>query len=88
MCHRPRRRIGTFFRGAKTERADAQEAHYLVVVDDDARIMVLMCHNTDLADGWEWVGEDQRYDREMAKSKAFPMGINIAFYALTQAERN
>ena len=54
--------------GAKTERADAQEAHYRVVVDDDDRIMVLMCHNTDLADGWEWVGEDERYDREKARS--------------------
>ena len=80
--------IGTFLQGAKTERADAQEAHYRVVVDDDDRIMVLMCHNTDLADGWEWVGEDQRYDRAMVRSKALPMGINIVFYALTQAERN
>ena len=76
--------IGTFVQGSENER-DGQEAHYRVVVDDDDRIMVLMCHNTDLADGWEWVGENDRYDREMVKPKALPMGINIVFYALTQS---
>ena len=75
--------IGTFLQGSPNE-GDGQEAHYRVVVDDDERIMVLMCHNTDLADGWEWVGENERYDREIVEPKALPMGINIVFYALTQ----
>ena len=73
--------IGAFLQGLTTERADAQEVHYRVILDDDDRIMVLMGHNTDLADGWEWVGENQRYDREVVKPKALPMGINIVFYA-------
>ncbi len=76
--------IGIFVQGSENE-GDGQEAHYRVVVDDDERIMVLMGHNTDLADGWEWVGENDRYDREMVKPKALPMGINIVFYALTQS---
>ena len=79
--------LGLFLAGSTYER-DGREAHYRVIVDDDDRIMVLMCHNTDLADGWEWVGENELYDREMVKPKALPMGINIVFYALTQAERN
>ena len=79
--------IGTFFSGSTTERG-GQEARYRVVVDDEDRIMVLMCHNTDLADGWEWVGEHERYDREMVRPKALPMGINILSYALMQTEGN
>jgi hypothetical protein len=75
--------IHAFFAGFKTERPDAREAHYRGISNDQGRLLVLICHNTDLADGWERVSEDERYSREMSRAKAVPMGINAIFHALT-----
>jgi len=65
------------------ERPDAKEAHYKAIFDDNGRIMCIICHNTDLGDGWEREGEDKWYFREFSEKKAYPMGINIIFYAMT-----
>jgi hypothetical protein len=65
------------------ERPDAAEVHYRAILDDNERIMVMICHNTDLGDGWEREGEDEYYFREYAEKKAYPLGINIVVYALT-----
>lgn len=61
----------------------AREVHYRAIKDDDARIMVLICHNTDLGDGWEREGENREYFEEFSVKKAYPMGINIVTYAMT-----
>jgi hypothetical protein len=45
--------------------------------------MVILCHNTDLGDGWEREVESEYYLREFSLKKAYPMGINIVVYALT-----
>jgi hypothetical protein len=45
--------------------------------------MVLMCHNTDLGDGWEQEGVDPLYFSEFSVKRAYPMGINIITYAMT-----
>ncbi len=71
------------FTGITWEREDAKEPHYRGLLDDSGRLMVLFCHNTDLADGWEREGENGYYFREFSRKKAFPMGINIVVYALT-----
>lgn len=47
-------------------------------------MMLLACHNTDLADGWERESASRWYYREFAVKQAYPMGINLVFYALTQ----
>lgn len=65
------------------ERWDAQEPHYRGIFDDKGRLMVMICHNTDLGDGWEREGEDEWYFREFSEKKAYPMGINIIVYAMT-----
>lgn len=65
------------------ERRDAREVHFKAIYDDKGRMMVIICHNTDLGDGWEREGEDEYYFREYAEKKAYPMGINIIFYAMT-----
>lgn len=65
------------------ERWDAQTPHYKAIFDDKNRIMVMICHNTDLGDGWEREGENEYYFREFSEKKAYPMGINIVFYAMT-----
>lgn len=61
----------------------AEEVHYRAILDDKGRIMVMICHNTDLGDGWEREGENEYYFREFSEKKAYPMGINIVFYAMT-----
>ncbi len=60
-----------------------EEPHYRALLDDKGRIMVLFCHNTDLGDGWEREGESEYYFKEFGEKWAYPMGINIVFYAMT-----
>ncbi|HUG18877.1 MAG TPA: DUF4159 domain-containing protein [Planctomycetaceae bacterium] len=75
--------IGHWGRGHRTERYDAQEAHYKGIFDDKGRMMVIICHNTDLGDGWEEEGVDPGYFKECSERFAYPMGINIITYAMT-----
>jgi hypothetical protein len=60
-----------------------REVHYRAIYDDQGRMMVFICHNTDLGDSWEREGEDEWFFREFAEKKGYPMGINILFYAMT-----
>jgi hypothetical protein len=69
--------------GITWEREDAKEVHYRALFDDQNRMMAIICHNTDLGDGWEREGEDEWYFREFSEKKAYPLGINIVFYAMT-----
>jgi hypothetical protein len=75
--------IHAWYNGRTTERWDAPEAHYKALFDDDGRMMAIICHNTDLGDGWEREGEDPGYFREMSEKWAYPLGINIVTYAMT-----
>ena len=69
--------------GITWERYDAQEVHFKALYDDEGRMMAIICHNTDLGDGWEEEGVDKWYFHEFSEKKAYPMGINIVFYAMT-----
>lgn len=62
--------------------AASAEPHFRYIKDRGGRIMVVMTHNTDIADGWEREGEDEDYFREFSV-KAYPLGINIVVYAMT-----
>ncbi|MCH7556539.1 MAG: DUF4159 domain-containing protein [Planctomycetes bacterium] len=64
-------------------RSDTSTPHYKAIYDDKGRMMSIICHNTDLGDGWEREGEDEWYFREFSEKKAYPLGINIVFYAMT-----
>lgn len=64
--------------------SDTSTPHYRAIRDDKGRIMVIICHNTDLGDGWEREGEDEWYFREFSEKKAYPLGINIVTYAMTR----
>ncbi len=59
-----------------------EQAQFYAIEDNSGRAMVVFCHNNDLADGWERVGETDNFKREMSEARAFPMGFNILFYAL------
>jgi hypothetical protein len=56
---------------------------YKALYDDKGRMMAIICHNTDLGDGWEREGEDEWYFHEFTEKKAYPLGINIVVYAMT-----
>jgi len=63
--------------------SDSETPHYKGIRDKKGRLMVVVCHNTDLGDGWEREGENEGYFREISAKKAYPMGINIVVYAMT-----
>jgi hypothetical protein len=69
--------------GVTWERPDARTVHYKGIFDDKGRMMVIICHNTDLGDGWEREGDNEGYFREFSEKRAYPLGINIIFYAMT-----
>jgi hypothetical protein len=62
---------------------DTRTVHYKGIFDDKGRMMAIICHNTDLGDGWEREGEDAGYFHEFSEKKSYPMGINIVTYAMT-----
>ena len=65
------------------QKPGSETPHFKGVFDEKGRMMMIICHNTDLGDGWEREGENEWYFREFAEKKSFPMGINIVFYAMT-----
>jgi hypothetical protein len=76
--------IGWIYHGRTDDgRHDAAEPHYRGIKDDRGRLMAIICHNTDLGDGWEREGEDPRYFKEFSEKWAYPLGINIVTYAMT-----
>jgi len=75
--------IGHAMSGRRTERWDAAEAHYKGIFDDKGRMMAIICHNTDLGDGWEQEGADPWYFNKYSEKFAYPLGINIVVYAMT-----
>lgn len=47
------------------------------------RLMVVMSHNTDIADGWEKEGQAIEYFEQYSVKMSYPLGINIVVYAMT-----
>ena len=64
--------------------ADQRQVSYSGIHDEHGRLMVLLCHNTDLADGWERADDDAWYAETYSEPLAFPMGVNIVVHTLQQ----
>lgn len=64
-------------------KGDVQTVHHRAIFDDKGRIMVIAMHNTDNGDGWEREGESDYYFHTFSEKTAYPLGINIIFYAMT-----
>jgi hypothetical protein len=79
--------IGNWYPGSDVTWEDhgpgSREVHYKGLSDDEGRLMAIICHNTDLGDGWEQEGEDPSYFKEFSEKLSYPMGINIVTYAMT-----
>jgi hypothetical protein len=69
--------------GTTSERgAESAVPHLRGIFDHDGRLMVLMSHNTDIADGWEREGESKEFFELFSLTKAYPLGINIVLHTL------
>jgi hypothetical protein len=78
--------IGFWRRSAGRETSergdDSREAHFRAIRDSRGRIMVVMTHNTDVADSWEREGEDPGFFYQFSPD-GYALGINVLLYAMT-----
>ncbi len=78
--------INSFYDGSSYEyrpESDTSIVSYKAIYDASGRMMVFICHNTDLGDGWEQEGMNQEYFAQYSVPKSYPLGINIVTYAMT-----
>ena len=62
--------------------SDSLEPHIRGVSDARGRVMVLITHNTDIADAWEREGEDPEFFYRFSPD-GYAVGINVVMYAMT-----
>lgn len=69
--------------GASTSErgAESAEPHFRAIRDQHGRIMVIMSHNTDIADSWEREGEDPGYFYRFSPN-GYAVGINVVLHAM------
>jgi hypothetical protein len=69
--------------GQTSERgADSAEVYFKGIQDERGRLMVLMSHNTDIADTWEREGQSQQYF-DLFSPRGYAVGVNVVLYAMT-----
>ena len=61
---------------------DSADVHLRAIRDAHGQIMVLMSHNTDVADSWEREGEDPGFFYQFSPD-GYALGINVLLHALT-----
>jgi len=71
-------------RGRETSErgADSAVPHFRAVRDYHGRIMVVMTHNTDIADSWEREGEDPAFFYQFSPD-GYAVGVNVLLHAMT-----
>jgi hypothetical protein len=62
--------------------ADSEQVHFRAIRDKSRRIMVLMSHNTDIADSWEREGEDPGFFLQFSP-RGYALGINTLLHVMT-----
>jgi hypothetical protein len=68
--------------GATSERGSESAIPQMYAISDPrGRIMVLMTHNTDIADAWEREGEDPRFFYQFSPD-GYAVGLNVVLYAM------
>ena len=75
-----------FWRGSGGETSEmgieSEKAHMAAITDKQGRIMVLMTHNTDIADSWEREGDDPNFFFHFSPN-GYAVGLNAMLYAMT-----
>lgn len=63
--------------------AESETTHMRGIFDEKGRLLVLMTHNTDIADGWEREADLAAYF-ELFSAKAYAVGVNVAIWSMTR----
>jgi hypothetical protein len=61
--------------------SESQTAHMAGISDERGRIMVLLTHNTDIADSWEREGQNPEYFLSFSP-EGYAVGLNVALYSM------
>jgi hypothetical protein len=61
---------------------DSPHSDFRGIQDEHGRLMVVMTHNTDIADTWEREGENKEYFDRFSPD-GYAIGVNIILYAMT-----
>jgi len=69
-------------RATSEQGADSATPHLRAIFDHAGNPLVVMTHNTDIADGWEREGEDEEFFYSFSP-EAYALGINIVMYAMS-----
>jgi hypothetical protein len=70
--------------GQTSERGhDSAQVYFKGVQDAHGRLMVLMTHNTDIADTWEREGEYPREYFDIFSPRGYAIGVNVVLYVMT-----
>ncbi len=75
-------RRGGGARNLGARRRDAPTPSSAAIRDPHGRIMVVMTHNTDVADSWEREGEDPAFFYQFSPN-GYALGINVLLHAMT-----
>jgi hypothetical protein len=74
-------RIWRPYRVTSERGAETEVVHFRGISDARGRLMVLMTHNTDIADAWEREGEDRDYFQHFSPD-GYAVGINVLLYTM------
>jgi hypothetical protein len=61
---------------------DSRVVHFRTIRDKTGRMMVVMTHNSDVADSWEREGEDPGFFYQYSP-EGYAFGINVLLYAMS-----
>ena len=62
--------------------ADSDVVHFRVIRNQSHHVMVVMTHNTDVADSWEREGEDPGFFEQFSPH-GYALGVNVLLHAMT-----
>ena len=70
-----------FLWGGRPYGPDMIAPKWRAIRDDEGRVMVAICHNSDVGDAWEWADSPQYPEKET--SLAYRIGINYILFDMT-----
>lgn len=62
--------------------SDSAVPHLRAIADREGRLLIVMTHNTDIADGWEREGEEYEYFHRFS-ADSYSLAINVILYAMS-----